>query len=244
MKSLKINFILYLFIIYSSTIYSQTHLHSTKQKNKIYSSGHFDGRFGVTAGYTNYVLDSNVLFTKSQPGYLIGIMSTVQFTDNLELSIGVNYVHHRMIFIGKKDLEAEPEELEFKLENIDVPFILNYNFLNLDNDNLKIGVNAGFTVSIFQQYLPSDSSKENYILEPLNLKVKYLSFDKENETISLNTYVPVGLSVEYHHFACNLRYNFGLSDPFRQAPFYNNAYTTKAKQNYFSLSFTYFFDND
>jgi hypothetical protein len=35
----------------------------------------------------------------------------------------------------------------------------------------------------------------------------------------------------------------GLSDPFRQAPFYNTAFETKAKQNFYSVSFTYFFDN-
>lgn len=239
MKSLKINILLSLFLVLSSTIYSQKHFYS----NNISSGGAFDGRFGITAGYTNYVLDTNVLFTKSQPGYLIGIMGTAQFTDNLELSIGLNYVHHRMIFIGKADLDAEPEDLKFTLENLDVPFILNYNFLSFDNDNLKVGINAGFTVSIAQQYVPVDDSKENYILEPINLKVKYLNFDQENEKISINTYIPVGLSTEYHQVACNLRYNIGLSDPFRQAPFYNTAYETKAKQNYFSLSLTYFFDN-
>jgi hypothetical protein len=240
MKFLKINFIFYLFIILSSTIYSQTHRYSTKHKS---SSGYSEGRFGITAGYTNYVLNSNVLFTKSQPGYLIGIMGTVPLMDNLEFSIGMNYVHHRMIFIGKEDLNAEPENLKFKLENLDVPFILNYNFLNLDND-MKIGVNAGFTVSFIQQYVPIDDTKENYILEPLNLQVKYLNFDQENESISINTYLPIGLSTEYHQVACNLKYNIGLSDPFRQASFYNILYKTKAKQNYFSLSFTYFFDND
>lgn len=230
MKSFKIQFFILFFILLSFNIYSQ--------------NGAFDGRFGITAGYTNYALDSNVLFTKSQPGYLIGIVGTAEFTEDLEFSIGLNYVHHRMIFVGKADLDAEPEDLKFTLENFDVPFVLNYNFLSFNDDNLKIGVNAGFTVSFAQQYIPADNSKENYILEPLNLQVKYLNFDQENERISINTYIPLGFRVEYHNLACNLRYNMGLSDPFKNAPFYNMAYETKAKQNYFSLSFTYFFDND
>lgn len=244
MRFLKINLILFLFVVLSPKIYCQTHQYSTKHNNNKSYDGAFDGRFGIIAGYTNYILDSNVLFTKSQPGYLVGILGTAKFTEDLEFSIGLNYVHHRMIFIGKADLESEPEDLKFKLENIDVPFILNYNFLSFDNDNLKVGVNAGFTVSFLQQYLPSDSSKEDYILEPLNLSVKYLKFDEENESISLNTYVPFGISVEYHKVACNLRYNLGLSDPFRKAPFYNTVYETKTKQNYYSMSFTYYFDND
>jgi hypothetical protein len=233
MKSFKIVFFILLLSLSSSQIYSQFHYNG--------GGGLFEGRFGITAGYTNYVLDTNVLFTKSQPGYLIGVVGTAEFTDYLELSIGINYMHHRMIFVGKSDLEAEPEDLDFRLENFDVPFILNYNFF--DNDKWKFGVNAGFTVSLVQQYTYADESKENYILEPVNLDVKYLNFDQENEGISFNTYVPFGVSAEFNNIACNLRYNMGLSDPFRQAPFYNTAFETKAKQNFYSVSFTYFFDN-
>src|SRR5690242_6878800 len=115
MKPFKINFSVLLLILLSSSIYSQR--------------GAFDGRFGITAGYTNYVLDTNVLFTKSQPGYLVGIVATAEFTNNLEFSMGLNYVHHRMMFIGKENLDAEPEDLKFKLENLDLPIILNYKFL-------------------------------------------------------------------------------------------------------------------
>ncbi|KUJ60706.1 hypothetical protein AR687_16905 [Flavobacteriaceae bacterium CRH] len=226
MKPFKINFLVLLLILSSSSIYSQ--------------QGIFDGRFGVTAGYTNYALDSNVLFTKSQPGYLIGIVATAEFTDNLELVMGLNYVHHRMIFIGKENLDAEPEDLKFRLDNLDLPIILNYKFLKFDDDNIKIGVNAGITLSFFQQYTPADTSKEDYILEPLALEVKYMNFDQMNESLSINTYIPMGITVEYYNVACNIRYNKGLSDPFRKAPFYNTVYETKAKQSYFNLSFTYF----
>jgi hypothetical protein len=230
MKSFKLGFFILLLSLSSSQIYSQFRYNE---------GGLFEGRFGITAGYTNYVLETNVLFTKSQPGYLIGVVGTAEFTDYLELSIGINYMHHRMIFVGKSDLEAEPEDLDFRLENFDVPFILNYNFFA--NDKWKVGVNAGFTVSLVQQYTIVDESKENYILEPVNLDVKYLNFDQENGGISFNTYVPFGVSAEFNSIACNLRYNMGLSDPFRQAPFYNTAFETKAKQNFYSVSFTYFF---
>lgn len=230
MKPFKINSLVLLLILLSSSIYSQ--------------DGMFDGRFGITAGYTNYALDSNVLFTKSQPGYLVGIVATAEFTDDLELLMGMNYVHHRMKFIGKEDQDAEPEDLKFSLDNLDVPFILNYKFLRFDNDNIKIGVNAGITLSFFQRYILSNSSKENYILEPFALEVKYMDFDNMNEKISINTYIPIGITVEYYDVACNLKYNKGWSDPFKNAPFYNTVYETKAKQNYFSLSFTYFFGGE
>ena len=230
MKAFKISFLILLLSLSSSQIYSQFLSNS---------EGAFDGRFGITAGYTNYVLDTNVLFTKSQPGYLIGVVGTAEFTDYLELSVGLNYVHHRMIFIGKSDLEGEPENLNFKLENFDFPFILNYNFF--DNDKWKFGVNVGFTFSLLQQYNYSNESTENYILDPINLDEKYLNFDRENETISYNTYVPFGVGAEFNNIVCNFRYNMGLSDPFRQATFYNTAFETKAKQNFYSVSFTYFF---
>jgi hypothetical protein len=232
MKSFKIIFFILLISFSSSQIQAQFRSNGR---------GLFEGRFGITAGYTNYVLESNVLFTKSQPGYLIGVVSTVEFTDYLELQVGLNYMHHRMKFVGKSDLEAEPEDLNFRLENFDIPLILNYNFF--DNDEWKIGVNAGFTISLMQSYTCADDSKEDYILEPVNLDVKYLNFDQENESLSFNTYIPLGVGAEFKNIACNLRYNMGLSDPFRQAPFYNAAFETKAKQNFYSVSFTYFFDN-
>ncbi|ESU20288.1 hypothetical protein FEDK69T_28010 [Flavobacterium enshiense DK69] len=237
MNSFKTASILLFFFVLNNPVYSQYFNH--------YSGGNgaFDGRFGITAGYTNYVLDSNVLFTRSQPGYSIGVVGTAEFTDYLELLVELNYTHHRTQFIGRADINSEPEDIDFKLENINIPIILNYNFLRLNDDKWKFGVNAGITLSLLQSYVPSDESKEAYLLDPVYLNTEYLKFDEQNETISFNAYLPMGVSVEFANVMCNLRYNMGLTDPFRQAPFYNTAYETEAKQNYYSVSFTYFFND-
>jgi len=211
--------------------------------SQFYGSGNgiFDGRFGVTAGGTNFSTDTNFLFSKSSLGYSIGVVGTASFSSRFELLIEINYTRNFINFVGREDYTSEPEDIKFKLENFNVPFILNYNYLNLD-DTWYFGIDAGISTSFLHNYKLVDESKANYYLEPLYAKPYDLEFDTRNEQISFNAFFIIGLSAEYNQIMCNLRYHKGITDPYRNAPIISPIMDITGKDNYFSISFTYFFE--
>ncbi len=205
------------------------------------SYAQLDGRFGVTAGITNYMTDTDFLFSKSSIGYSLGITGTTIFSEKLELFLEMNYTKNMVYLVGRESELAPPEDIKFKLENINIPLVLDYTVLNL-NDEWYFGLNTGVSASLIYEYNLVDESKENYILEPLYTNPYYLKFDTNNEKISFNAFLIMGVSVEYLQVLLNLRYYRGLSDPYRNAPVYSTVMDITGRDSYFALSFTYLFD--
>lgn len=206
----------------------------------VFGKGAFDGRFGVTAGITNYNTDTNYLFSKSGIGYNIGVVSTAKISKRFELFVELKYNRHLVKFVGREDYTSAPEDIKFNLQNFTIPFVLDYNYLKLD-DEWFFGINGGIIPSFLYSYRPSKSSKRNYYLEPLYSDPDYLQFDKENGQPSFNAFWSAGLSIEYNKIMCNLRYYKGITDPYRNAPVVT-FFEIKGEDSYFELSFTYFFD--
>ncbi len=201
--------------------------------------------FGITIGGSNYITDSDVVFTKSQPGFSFGLVEPVPLSKRFELLFEINYTQNYTKFIGRQTKLSEPEDIKFKMGNINIPFIVNYNFSNLKKDFI-FGAQAGPSLCLFHNYNLVDSSKEDYFLDPIYLKPKDLAFDTENERTSVNVFFAVGASVTYkENFMCNLRYYKGLTDPYRNAPFYSTIdnVTVSSKESYFALSFVYFIED-
>ncbi|GEP52187.1 hypothetical protein FNO01nite_28590 [Flavobacterium noncentrifugens] len=198
-------------------------------------------RFGVTLGATNYITDTNLLFSKSQPGFETGIVASQIYNDHFELMIGINYDRHYMKFVGRETPEAPPEDLKFMLENLNIPITLNYNFWVV-SDDLQFGVNTGPSLSFFHNYKLLDENKSGYYLDPLYADPDDLAFDTQNSKVSFNVFYSVGLSAEYKKLMLMARYYTSLTDPYRQASIYSTVSEIKGRDSYYTLALTYFFD--
>jgi hypothetical protein len=204
--------------------------------------GLFEGRFGVTVGTTNYSPGANFLFSKSAPGYKVGLIGTVFISEKFEVFVEMNYARHFMKFVGREDQLATPEDIKFNLETINVPFILDYTVLNL-NDEWFFGINAGPSISLLYDYKLVDQGKADYVLDPLYTSPNQLEFDSNKEKASINAFIALGVSVEYNRFMATFRYNKGISDPYRSINLYSPVTELKGKDNYFEFSLAYFFED-
>lgn len=209
-----------------------------------FSFAQFGGRFGFTAGVTNFSTDTEILFSKSMPGFSLGIIGTAEIADNLELLVEFNYSQHYLKLIGRETPESAPEDIKFKMGNYNIPFIFNYNVVNLKND-LLFGVQLGASASLMHEMKLIDNSKEDYYLDPYYLKPSDLEFDSTNGQISFNAFAVIGVSASYERFMLNFRYFKGITDPYRQAPFYIpvDGIEVKGKDNYYNFTLIYFLDN-
>lgn len=182
----------------------------------LYSFSQSDDRFGITVGITNYITDTDFLFSKSGTGYTFGIMVSKGYSKRSELFLEMAYTKHFVKLIGRENETATPEDLKFNLQNFNISVLYNYNLLIYDD--YKLGVNLGPTAAFFYEYKLVDESKSDYLLEPLYASPNDLLFDTRNEKISVNAFLTFGLSAQYDFLMANLRYNYGLTDPYRNAP--------------------------
>lgn len=204
--------------------------------------GLFEGRFGVTVGTTNYSPGANFLFSKSAPGYKVGFIGTVFISEKFEVFVEMNYARHFMKFIGRENNLATPEDIKFNLETFNVPIILDYTVLNL-NDEWFFGIIAGPSLSLLYDYKLVDDDKADYVLDPLYSTPDQLEFDSNKEQVSINAFIALGVSVEYKRFLASFRYNKGITDPYRSINLYSPVMELKGKDNYFEFSLVYLFED-
>lgn len=200
------------------------------------------GRFGITVGATNYITDTNWLFSKSGTGFTFGAVGSKEFSERFELFVEINYNQHRVKFVGRENETATPEDIKFKLEEFSIPFIINYNYLLLED--FRFGVNLGPSFHFIHNYVLLDETKGSYFLDPLLTEPKYLEFDtySANEDISFNMFAVFGLNIQYHKsLMASLRYCYGITDPYRRAPVVTPVLDISGKDSYYSFTITYFF---
>lgn len=223
------------FFVHSST--AQHHMFS-------YGKGLFDGRFGVNIGGTNYITDSELVFSKSKPGLSVGLTGTAQFSDNFELLVEMTYSRNFVSFVGRKDMESPREDIKFKLENFNVPIILKYRVYNSPNEDWHFGLLAGPSLSLFYNYKPVEEGESQYLLDPYNIKAEYMAFDESRGKIAFNAFASFGASIEFRHFMLNGRYNIGITDPYRNANLTSQYVDITGKDSFYQLSLTYFFGEE
>lgn len=203
-----------------------------------------DDRLGFTVGATNYITDTDLLFSKSGTGFTFGLMATTEFSERSALFVEINYARHFVKFVGRVDELAKPEDVKFNLERISIPFSYNYSYLILDD--FKYGVNVGPAFEFYHDFNVVDESKEAYLLDPLSVPAGDLRFDtlSSNDTISFNMLILIGLNVQYQEsFMASLKYYHGITDPYRRSPFYSTVVETSGKDSYFAFTLTYFFNS-
>lgn len=205
-----------------------------------YGDGLFEGRFGVTAGGTNYVTDTNMVFSKSQPGFAVGAIGTAAFSNKFELMVEINYSRNYATFIGREQPTSVPEDIKFSMDNINIPFILHYRFLNI-KDAWHFAASTGPSVTFFHNYRLEDDSKSDYYLDPLYVQAKYMEFDTTTDKLSIDAFLSFGLSAEYSNFMLRGQYFMGITDPYRNAPVVSPAADITGKDYYLSFTAVYFF---
>ncbi len=199
-------------------------------------------KFGATIGATNYISDTNYLFSKSGTGFTVGLMVNRQYNDRSSLILEINYNEHHFKLTGRENEQSTPEYIKFKLPEFSIPLIYNYNYLLLDD--FKLGVSAGPSLHFMHDILLVDESKAGYLLDPFGVFPHELQFDTYSSKgdISFNLFLALGLSAQYKdNIMANLRYYYGITDPYRRSPVYSTVVDISGKDSYFSLTITYFF---
>ncbi len=200
------------------------------------------GRFGVTIGATNYITKADFLFAKSGIGYTFGGMGSVFISERSEFFMELGYSRHFVKFIGRENELSAPEDIKFNLESTYINFVYDYSYLI--TDDFRFGVNVGPSFSFLYDYKLVDDSKGDYVLDPLYMSPQSMRIDTLKDELSANVFVTVGLSAEYRTLRCNLRYYYGVTDPYRKAPFVSPAIEIKGRDSYTALTFTYFFGDE
>ncbi|WP_373056228.1 porin family protein [Zunongwangia sp. H14] len=204
--------------------------------NNLYSQ--LEGKYGFTAGATNYITDSNLVFSKSGTGFTVGLVGTAEFDDFFRLIIEMDYNEHAVKFVGREEYTSDPVDLKFKMTNFSLPILLDYDFY--EYDNFVFSGQAGPAVSFYYGYSLKDETKEDYLLEPFYASPTYLDFDKWSDKMSLNLFAAAGLSATYEEqYRLTFRYYYGITDPYRNASLVAIE-KLEGQDSYFQLTFTYF----
>lgn len=199
-----------------------------------------NANFGLTIGATNYIPNANYLFSKSSTGYTIGVISKINISDRLDLLLELNYNNHCVEFIGRENELSTTEDIEFSLQNFSIPLLIDFSYFL--EENYKLGVNTGVSFNLGHEYRLTDESKENYVLDPIYTAPRNLQFDTFNDELPFNMFLIFGLSGTYHkRFMMNLRYHYGITDPYEDSPVFSPYIDLKGRDSYITLTFSYLF---
>lgn len=198
-----------------------------------------DDRFGVTLGATNYIMDTNFISSKSAPGFLAGITFGTAISDSFEVLLDFNYNYHNVKLVGRETELSNPEDIRFFMQNLSLSPFIHYKIV--EKNDVTFGVNLGVIGTVFYELRVKNQAKENYLIDPLYLEAKYMDFDAWTDKATLNAFVGLGLSAQYKNFMGNLRYNKGITDPYRHISVYSSFVELKGKDNYWAFTITYFF---
>lgn len=200
-----------------------------------------ESRFGFTAGVNQYYMDADFLFSKSATGFQAGVVSAIEVSRNSEIQVEFNYSRYATELIGRETQLSDPEFIKFNLERINISVIYDYELVHFLKEDIALGLCAGPSISLLNNFKLADDSKSDYLLDPYLITPDYLEMDTKNEQTSVNVFGVVGITGRYRNFEANLRYAIGITDPYRVFPGVSRFTEFKGKDDYASLTITYFF---
>jgi len=198
-----------------------------------------DTEFGVTIGTTMFLPKTNFISTKPGIGFMIGETTRSFISDHVNLNYGISYFQHYTKLLGRENYLAEPEELKFKIATLNVPVSVDYLFLLAER--FQLGVNGGVSLSFFHEFESVDTTKEDYLIDPISLTVRDLALRKDLEKLDINTYFSLGTSIQNDYFRLELSYHNTLSKPYKNVPLRNDILIPSGSDNFFLLSLSYYF---
>lgn len=201
----------------------------------------WETRTGITAGVNQYYMDADFLFSRSGTGFQVGIVSSIEITDNSEIQAELNYSRYSTELIGRETQLADPEWLKFNLDRINLSVVYDYELVHFLKKDIALGICAGPSISFLNNFTLADDSKGDYLLEPYHMTPDYMEMDTKNEGTSINVFGIVGITGRYRNLEANLRYAIGITDPYRVFPAVSQYTEFTGKDDYASLTLTYFF---
>ena len=198
-----------------------------------------ESRLGINLGATNYIMDTNFLSSKSATGVTLGLAFGYPLNfDSLELIAEINLNNHRVKLVSRETLLGDPRDVNYFLQNINAAVLLHYKVH--ETDDFTFGVYAGPTFAIGYSYM-SNNDGGFVLIDPLGLEARYLDIDGFNSTPGYNFFATLGVSAQYDDFMASLRYNKGLTYPYRNIPVFSPFQELTGKDNYWAFIITYFF---
>ena len=201
------------------------------------SQAQWDERSGITVGTNSYLNKANFLSSKSSAGFSVGVVSTVPISEYSEFIVEITYNRYKMELLGREDFYAKPEWIKFHTDRVNLTAIYDYDILHFLDEDLAIGVNGGPTLSVLNN-MKAESGKDYYLLDPYQLNAGYLA----NDALVFNVYASLGVSARYRNLESHLRYNKGLTSPYRTLP-KSDYVTLDGKDDFLSFSLVYYFGN-
>lgn len=192
--------------------------------------------YGFTAGMVNYSSDISFLSNKTGVGYTVGGFLYHPLGGKSRLLLNFDLVSIPITFLGRQSDIDPIGEVKTRLSKLHIPFL--YDYLAFKRENLAIGITLGPTISAYYDFGRSSTSddNDNYSLEPSGATISDL---QKGDIRKLNTFVTSGVSVQYKSFMFNLRYNYGVTNPYRNYPFQSKYFEFKAKDTFFTTTVTY-----
>ncbi|MGV3461677.1 MAG: outer membrane beta-barrel protein [Flavobacterium sp.] len=200
-----------------------------------------ESRLGVTAGANQYYMNADFLFSRSATGFQVGVVSSMEVSKNSEIQVEFNYSRYSTELIGRETELSNSEWIKFNLDRFNLSVIYDYELVHFLKEDIALGLCAGPSMAMLNDFKIDDDSKSHYLLDPYYVPADYLEMDTKNEQTSINVFGVVGITGRYRNFEANLRYAIGITDVYRVFPGVS-AYTEfTGKDNYGSLTLTYFF---
>ncbi len=203
--------------------------------------GQWDDRWGITAGVNEYYLGADFVFSKSGTGFSIGIVNTVPISEHSEVLLELTFTKHNFELMGREDILSDPQWLKFGVQRINLAAIYDYDIFHFLDEDLALGLCAGPTVAFYNDMKIKDTSKDLYLLDPYYMETPYMHIDEGSGKLSINVFASFGATARYRNAEASLRYNLGVTDPYRNFPAASPYVEFKGKDSYLSFQVTYYF---
>lgn len=202
------------------------------------------GRWGITVGTNQYYMDTDILSSRSNIGYSFGGLATVPISEYSEFVVEISYNRYRFDLLGRESDDSEPEWIPFYKERVNLSAIYDYDLFHFLDEDFALGLNFGPVIGFYNNIEVSDDSKEEYTLDPYDIDQDYLSPYETSEDITMNVFLSFGISARYRNLEAFLRYNKGITDPFRSLTVSSEYINITGKENLLSFQLNYYFGSD
>ncbi|KOS07054.1 hypothetical protein AM493_14190 [Flavobacterium akiainvivens] len=198
--------------------------------------------FGLTAGINEYYASPTFITSKSGTGLSAGLVKGFRLSKKSDLVFEGSFIWFNTKFYGQDMRQNDPEWIKFNSKRVGLSALYYYDLLRLKKENITFGLHAGPTVTYINNFTMPEKESMYYELYPYDYpagNMKISSVKGEH----LNAFATVGLNVYHNNMELNFRYNFAINSPYRKLDTNTGAINIGGKDDFASITFTYYFFN-